>query len=203
MLMKTEKSSVELRNKSLFFNVLTRSAKLEDKAEAVARAIAAFHTPGAAALDAAQMAEQSYGNPLFNVQYGHARAHAVYRRARESFPDLPMAPEPRLALWRAAALDRLNHETESALLRLIGLFPQVLETAAAQLQPHRLGSYLNTLAGAFHTQLRHGMTTPHLRFISQDDRELTVARLALVEAVVIILGAGLSQLGFEAPNEIT
>jgi arginyl-tRNA synthetase len=154
-------------------------------------------------VDLASTREQSYGNPVFCVQYGHARARATYGRAREMIPDLPDDMEARAALLRDAALERLTDNGERALLRLIGQYPHVQETAAAVREPHRLAMYVHALASAFHTHSRHGIATPHLRFIIQNDRELTVARLALVEAVVIILAAGLALLGIGALDEIT
>jgi arginyl-tRNA synthetase len=154
-------------------------------------------------VDLASAREQAYDNPVFCVQYGHARARAVFRQAGEAFPDLPVCPVERAALLRDAALELLTDAGESALMRRIAQYPHVVETAAIAGEPHRLAVYLDELASAFHTHSRHGNATPHLRFIIQNDRQLTVARLALVEAVVIILAAGLALLGVGAPDEIT
>jgi arginyl-tRNA synthetase len=155
------------------------------------------------ALDRAKARQQSYDNPAFCVQYGHARAGAVFRQAQGAFPDLPISPEGRAELLRDAPLELLAEAGERALMRLIAEYPYVIETAALTGEPQRLAGYLHTLANAFHAHSCPGKATPHLRFIIQNDRRLTVARLALVEAVVIILAAGLGLLGVGAPDEIT
>ncbi|MDB5599579.1 MAG: arginyl-tRNA synthetase [Xanthobacteraceae bacterium] len=153
-------------------------------------------------VDPVKAREQSYENPAFNVQYGHARARAIFRQARDAFPDLPADPVERATLLRAAPLELLADAGDRALLRWIAQYPHVVETAALAREPHRVAVYLHELASAFHAQSCHGKATPHLRFIIQNDRELTVAHLALVEAVVIILAAGLALLGVGAPDEI-
>jgi arginyl-tRNA synthetase len=155
------------------------------------------------ALDPVKAREQSYDNPVFCVQYGHARAGAVFRQAQGAFPDLPTSPEGRAELLRDAQLELLAEPRERALMRLIAEYPHVIETAAMTGEPHRLAGYLHNVANAFHAHSCPGKATPHLRFIIQNDRRLTVARLALVEAVVIILAAGLGLLGVGAPDEIT
>jgi arginyl-tRNA synthetase len=160
-------------------------------------------TDAAVALDRAKAREQSYDNPVFCVQYGHARAGAVFRQAQGAFADLPTSPERRAELLRDAPLELLAEPRERALMQLIAQYPHVIETAALTGEPHRLAGYLHTLANAFHAHSCPGKATPHLRFIIQNDRRLTVARLALVEAVVIILAAGLGLLGVGAPDEIT
>jgi arginyl-tRNA synthetase len=153
-------------------------------------------------VDPVKAREQSYDNPAFNVRYGHARARAIFRQARDAFPDLPADPVGRATLLRDAPLELLVDDGDRALLRWIAQYPHVVETAALAREPHRVAVYLHELASAFHSQSCHGKATPHLRFIIQNDRELTVARLALVEAVVIILAAGLALLGVGAPDEI-
>jgi arginyl-tRNA synthetase len=152
--------------------------------------------------DLAKVIEQSRDNPVFYVQYGHARGESVFRNAREMFPDLPQAPQARAAQLVEAALQRLDDPAELALMRKIALYPRLIEAASAAHEPHRISFYLYELASEFHTQWTRGKDTPHLRFIIQNDPELTLARLALVQGVVTVLASGLRLLGVEAPDEM-
>jgi arginyl-tRNA synthetase len=149
--------------------------------------------------DLAKVIEQSRDNAVFYVQYGHARGQSVFRNAREAFPDLPMDA----AAWTEAAnLTRLSDSAELALIRQIALYPRVIEAAAAAHEPHRIAFYLFDLASEFHALWTQGTAAPHLRFIIQNDRELTLARLVLVQGVVTVLASGLALLGVGAPNEM-
>jgi len=149
--------------------------------------------------DLAKVIEQSRDNPVFYVQYGHARGQSVFRNAREAFPDLPADVA---ALSPTANLDRLSDAAELALIRQIALYPRVVEAAAAAHEPHRIAFYLFDLASEFHGLWTLGNASPHLRFIIQNDRELTRARLVLVQGVVTVLASGLALLGVGAPNEM-
>ena len=149
--------------------------------------------------DLAKVIEQSRDNPVFYVQYGHARGQSIFRNARAAFPDLPDDVQ---SLVEAAALERLSDPAELALMRQIALYPRVVEAAAAAHEPHRIAFYLFDLASEFHALYTLGNTKPHLRFIIQNDRQTTVARLVLVQGVVTVLSSGLALLGVEAPNEM-
>ncbi len=149
--------------------------------------------------DLAKVIEQSRDNPVFYVQYGHARGQSVFRNAREAFPDLPA---DMINLLDAANLDRLSDPAELALMRQIALFPRVIEGGAAAHEPHRIAFYLYDLASEFHALWTLGNASPHLRFIIQNDRELTLARLVLIQGVVTVLASGLALLGVAAPNEM-
>jgi len=121
---------------------------------------------------------------------------------------------PELALARAlkelrngdtlvvARLERLNDPAELALMRRIALYPRTIAAAAAAHEPHRIAFYLFDLASEFHSLWTLGNSSPHLRFIIQNDRELTMARLALVQGVVTVLASGLGLLGVGAPDEM-
>jgi arginyl-tRNA synthetase len=151
--------------------------------------------------DLARVIEQSRDNPVFYVQYGHARGQSVFRNARAVFSDLP-ADFADPAVVDAAALERLSDPAELALMRQIALYPRVVEAASAAHEPHRIAFYLFDLASEFHALWTLGNTSPHLRFIIQNDRQMTVARLALVQGVVSVLASGLALLGVGAPNEM-
>jgi arginyl-tRNA synthetase len=149
--------------------------------------------------DLAKVIEQSRDNPVFYVQYGHARGQSIFRNARAAFPDLP---DDVASLVEVAELERLSDPAELALMRQIALYPRVVEAAAAAHEPHRIAFYLFDLASEFHALYTLGNTKPHLRFIIQNERQMTVARLVLVQGVVTVLSSGLALLGVEAPNEM-
>jgi arginyl-tRNA synthetase len=151
--------------------------------------------------DLAKVIEQSRDNPVFYVQYGHARGQSVFRNARAVFPDLP-ADFSDPAVIGDPALERLSDPAELALMRQIALYPRVVEAAAAAHEPHRIAFYLFDLASEFHALWTLGNASPHLRFIIQNDPQMTVARLALVQGVVSVLASGLALLGVGAPNEM-
>ncbi len=152
--------------------------------------------------DLAKVIEQSKDNPVFYVQYGHARGISIFRNAREAFPDLPEDSVERAAFLGDAAVERLTDPAELSLLRLLALYPRIVEAAATAHEPHRIAFYLYDLASEFHALWTRGRDLPHLRFIINNDAEITRARLALVQGVVSVLASGLAVLGVHAPNEM-
>ncbi len=152
--------------------------------------------------DLAKVIEQSRENPVFYVQYGHARGHSVFRNAREVIPDLPVEDSARAAFLADAALERLNDPSELDLLRRLALYPRTVEAAASAHEPHRIAFYLYDLASEFHALWTRGRDLPYLRFIINNDAEITKARLALVQGVVSVLSSGLAVLGVDAPDEM-
>jgi arginyl-tRNA synthetase len=152
--------------------------------------------------DLVKVIEQSRDNPVFYVQYGHARGQSVFRNARAVVPDLPEAPAARAVALAQAPLERLDDPGELALIKRIALYPRVVEAAAGAHEPHRIAFYLYELASEFHAQWTRGSDLPHLRFIIQNDPQLTTARLALIQGVVAVLASGLALLGVGAPDEM-
>jgi arginyl-tRNA synthetase len=152
--------------------------------------------------DLAKVLEQSKDNPVFYVQYGHARGHSIFKNAREVVPSLPQDGPARIAFLRGAAVERLGDSAEISLIRQLALYPRMLEAAALAHEPHRIAFYLYDLASEFHALWTKGRDTPHLRFIIENDAEITIARLALVQGVVSVLASGLAVLGVHAPNEM-
>jgi arginyl-tRNA synthetase len=152
--------------------------------------------------DLAKVLEQSKDNPVFYVQYGHARGHSIFRNAREVVPSLPEEAGARIAFLRQAAVERLDDPAELSLIRQLALYPRMLEAAALAHEPHRIAFYLYDLASEFHALWTKGRDLPHLRFIIQNDAEITIARLALVQGVVSVLASGLAVLGVHAPDEM-
>ncbi len=152
--------------------------------------------------DLAKVIEQSRENPVFYVQYGHARGHSVFRNAREVVPDLPEEAGTRAAFLTEAAVERLTDPAELELLRRLALYPRSIEAAAAAHEPHRIAFYLYDLASEFHALWNKGHDLPYLRFIINNDAGMTKARLALVQGVVSVLASGLAVLGVHAPDEM-
>ncbi len=152
--------------------------------------------------DLAKVIEQSRDNPVFYVQYGHARAKSIFRNAREMLPDLPQDDRERATYLMQAPLDLLEHDDEITLMKKIAAWPRVIQGAAEAHEPHRIAFYLYELASEFHALWTRGKDLPYLRFIIFDDPQITVARLGLVQGVMTVLASGLGLLGVEAPEEM-
>ncbi len=153
--------------------------------------------------DLAKVIEQSRDNPVFYVQYGHARGQSVFRKAQEMLPELPAALAERARYLADAPLERLTDPVELGLMRSLASFPRLVEAAAISHEPHRIAFYLYDIASEFHGLWTKGSKdAPHLRFIIQDEPEMTMARLALVQGVVTVLASGLGLLGVDAPDEM-
>jgi len=152
--------------------------------------------------DLAKVIEQSKDNAVFYVQYGHARGHSIFKNAREMVPDLPEADAARAAYLGDAAVERLTDPAELSLLKLLALYPRMIEAAAVAHEPHRIAFYLYDLASEFHALWTKGRDLPYLRFIMTNDAEITRARLAMVQGVVSVLASGLAVLGVHAPTEM-
>jgi arginyl-tRNA synthetase len=148
--------------------------------------------------DFVKVTEQSRDNPVFYVQYAHARASSVLRNVRDVFPDLPVED----GALAKADLSRLNDAAEVALIRRMAQFPSIVQAAALAHEPHRIGFYLYDLAGDFHGLWNRGKDSPQLRFIYETDRELTRARVALVAATRRVVASGLGILGVRALHEL-
>jgi arginyl-tRNA synthetase len=148
--------------------------------------------------DLAKVLEQSKDNPVFYVQYAHARAHSVFRNAVEEFPDLAIDA----AHLRDAKLDRLTDKDELALIKLMATWPRMVESAAEAHEPHRIAFYLGELAAAFHGLWNKGNTDAGARFIVKGDVELTRARLALLRAMATVIASGLAVLGVTPVEEM-
>jgi arginyl-tRNA synthetase len=148
--------------------------------------------------DLAKVIEQSQENPVFYVQYAHARCCSVMRKARAAFPDLALESNS----LADADLDALSDESERAILRQLAQFPRSIEQAATAREPHRVAFFLHDLATLFQAHWNRGNDQRHLRFVNEDDRQLTRSRLALVAAVGSVISIGLGVLGVSAPREM-
>ncbi len=138
---------------------------------------------------------QTRENPVFYVQYAHARCRSVLRAAAESHD---VSPET----LAQASLDSLADEAEMALLRRLATWPRLVEQAAQSREPHRIAFFLYDLAGDFHMLWNRGRDDAALRFIQADRPAETLARLALVSATAVVIRSGLAVMGVEPVEEM-
>ncbi|WP_203074257.1 arginine--tRNA ligase [Falsiroseomonas ponticola] len=142
--------------------------------------------------DLDKVVEQSRDNPVFYVQYAHARCRSVLRQAGD----------PALAELAAAPLASLVDPAELALIRRMAGWPRTVEAAAVAREPHRIAFFLQDLASDFHVLWNRGRDDSTLRFIRAEEPEATRARLALVAATATILRSGLAVMGVEPVEEM-
>ncbi len=148
--------------------------------------------------DLAKVREQSKDNPVFYVQYAHARTKSAVRQALAAFPDLDTSS----TALAASDLTSLSDEGEVKLIKAIAQFPRVIDSAARAHEPHRVAFYLHDLASTFHSHWTRGKDQPQLRFVNEESREMTCVRLALVSAIGGVIATGLGILGVSAPLEM-
>jgi arginyl-tRNA synthetase len=146
--------------------------------------------------DFAKVTEQSKDNPVFYVQYAHARSASVIRNAAEQIAGLNLSA----TALQKADLSILTDAGEIDLIKRLAAFPRLIDGAAAAHEPHRLAFYLYDLASALHSQWTRGNDSPHLRFIQSNDGVATSARVALIAATKTVIKSGLEVLGVEAPE---
>lgn len=148
--------------------------------------------------DFTKVTEQSKDNPVFYVQYGHARVFSVLRKAKEAIKNLDVSDES----LKRADLSLLNDESELQMIKAMVNWPRVVESAAISHEPHRISYYLYDLASEFHGLWNKGNDRVDLRFIIEDNEEVTLARLAMIRAFSKIIASGLNILGVEPVNEM-
>ncbi len=148
--------------------------------------------------DFAKVTEHSKDNPVFYVQYAHARCESIYRQAREVYPDLDLAN----LKFDDKIASLIDDPAELQLVAKLAEYPRIIEAAAVSQEPHRVAYYLYDLAGVFHGHWNKGKENTGLRFVNDKNRELTVARLGLVRAVASVLKSGLGITGTAAPDEM-
>jgi arginyl-tRNA synthetase len=148
--------------------------------------------------DFAKVTEQSKDNPVFYVQYAHARAASVMRHAAEQIPPDQLSD----AALASAPLGRLADPLELALIRLLASWPRIVEGAAEAHEPHRIAFFLQEVAAQFHLLWTKGKDEATLRFLVGGDSELTRARLALVRSVALVIASGLRVFGVDPVDEM-
>ena len=149
--------------------------------------------------DFALVKEQTKDNPVFYVQYAHARAYSIFKTAARDLPDLDLSA----AALVGAEVERIVTPAELDLVRVLAAWPRTVSAAAIAHEPHRIAFYVHELAAAFHSFWAKGKDDVQLRFVNQDDPKLTFARLALVDAVRQVIVNGLGILGVSAPTELS
>lgn len=148
--------------------------------------------------DLTAVTEQSRDNPVWYVQYASARCHSVARMAAAAFPNHDMS---RVKLAETT-ISCLTDEAELALIRMIASWPRQIEAAAEAHEPHRIAFFLYELASLFHGLWTKGKDVPALRFVIEEDEQLTMARLALVRGVETVISSGLGVFGIEPVKEM-
>lgn len=149
--------------------------------------------------DFAKVTEQSRDNPVWYVQYAHARICSVARHTAEAFPDADLSDA---ALAAGADTSLLTDPDEIALMRLIAGWPRLVESAAEAHEPHRLAYYMNDVASAFHQLWNKGRDNAQLRFLEPENRPLSLARLALVRGAATVIASGLMVFGVQPVEEM-
>lgn len=137
--------------------------------------------------------KQDSDNPVYYVQYAHARICSIFRKADSEGISLPEKPD--------GLLDHLSLNEEMSLIRTLSGFPSLLVEISKTLEPHRLTYYLTDLAASFHKYFNLGTKVREYRIVTKD-RNITQARLFLAEAIRIVIAAGLKLLGIEAPERM-
>jgi arginyl-tRNA synthetase len=148
--------------------------------------------------DLDQAVAQTRDNPVFYVQYAHARCRSVLRAAAEMLGDDRVTD----AALAAVALDSLSADAELALIRRLAQWPRTVEGAAQAREPHRIAFFLYDLAADFHMLWNRGKDDSTLRFLQADRPAETLARLALVEATAVVIRSGLAVMGVEPVEEM-
>jgi len=148
--------------------------------------------------DFTKVTEQSKDNPVFYVQYGHARVFSVLKKAQETIKNIDVSD---ISL-KNADLSLLNDESELQLIKAMFNWPRIVESAATSHEPHRISYYLYDLASEFHGLWNKGNDRVDLRFIIDDNTDITLARLAMIRAFSNIIASGLNILGVEPVNEM-
>jgi arginyl-tRNA synthetase len=146
--------------------------------------------------DFAKAIEQSKDNPIFYIQYAHARIHSVIRHIKS------LDPEFSVEKLISADLDLLKDDTQLNLIKLLATWPRIVETAALAREPHRVANALYEIAGSFHALWNMGKEQTHLRFIDMNQVERTKASIALIWGVATLIKSGLSLLGITAVEEM-
>lgn len=143
--------------------------------------------------DYAKALDQSKDNPYFYVQYAHARACSVLRHAQEMFGDIDLAE---------ADLGKLNRPETLSVIKTLSQWPRIVEQAAMAREPHRVAFYLQDVASSFHSWWNMGRDDATLRFLIEDDKDTSLAHLALVTAVKNVIASALEVIGVEPLSEL-
>ena len=180
-------------------NIITLREMVEEVGADAVRFFMMTRTPDSELeFDFDKVVEQSKDNPVFYVQYAHARCCSVLRNAAEMFPDMDMSE----TALEQVDLSSLDDPDILELVKVMATWPRIVEAAAEAFEAHRVAFYLNDLASAFHTLWSKGRSNTTLRFLDEDDVPSSQARLALVVAVKTVLASGLDIMGVTPIKEM-
>ena len=146
--------------------------------------------------DLVKVKEQSKDNPVYYVQYANIRINSLYKKAKAHGINLDKEISN-------IKFELLTNSLEINIIKLISKWPRQVEAAAKANEPHRITFYLNDLASAFHSSWSLGNDNPELRYISDSNKELSIARLSLAKIVKIILSSGLSIIGVKPADKLS
>jgi arginyl-tRNA synthetase len=180
-------------------NVLTLREMVEEVGADAVRFFMMTRTPDSELeFDFNKVVEQSKDNPVFYVQYAHARCCSVMRNAAEMFPDMNLSAES----LKDADLTKLSDADTLQLVQVMAAWPRMVEASAEAYEPHRVAFYLYELASEFHSLWSKGRSDASLRFLDAEDIEVSWARLARVRAMMVVLSSGLAIMGVEPAEEM-
>lgn len=180
-------------------NIITLREMVEEVGADAVRFFMMTRTPDAEMeFDFDKVVEQSKDNPVFYVQYAHARCCSVMRNAAEMFPDLDLSAEN----LKDADLSKIDDPESLRLIQVMAMWPKMVESAAEAFEPHRIAFYLNDLASEFHSLWAKGRDDTTLRFLDADDMALSASRLALVRGVMTVIASGLAIMGVKPAEEM-
>lgn len=198
-MVKVLKNGVPVKFSKRSGNIITLREMVEEVGAGAVRFFMMARTPDSELeFDYAKVVEQSKDNPVFYVQYAHARCHSVFRNAKTMWPDVDLS----MAALSKANMARLSSDEEIRLVRMMANWPRFVESAAEALESHRIAIYLHDLASEFHGFWNKGRDDATLRFLIEDDKELSYARLALVKAVATVIASGLGVMGVTPLEEM-
>ena len=143
--------------------------------------------------DFQKVIEESKDNPMFYIQYAHARIHSVLRHANKKMTDDEL---------KNADFNYIKDDLELEVLKKVCEYPRQIEIAARCIEPHRICTYLYDLAGLFHSLWNAGKSNNQLRFIDKNNEKVTLSRLALISGVATVLSSGLKLLGITPVEEM-
>lgn len=198
-MVKVLKDGVPVKFSKRSGNIITLREMVEEVGADATRFFMLSRTPDSELeFDFTKVVEQSKDNPVFYVQYAHARCCSVLRNAKELWPDIDVSVE---ALAKAD-MKRIVSEDELKLVRLMAGWPRHVESSAEAHESHRIPIYLHDLASEFHAFWNKGRDDTTLRFLIEQDKELSFARLALVKAVATVIASGLAVMGVTPVEEM-